>query len=135
MALLPLHDEATVSEYRTATGELQPVYEDLMASLDGLGEEGMVERWRKAKREVELDAFSFALDPKEFRPVPTDWIPRIIDIEEWRIIKAGVEQRLKALNCFLLDLYDALRPLDAITGATTMDDILDRIFSSFCIGK
>jgi tRNA modification GTPase len=35
----------------------------------------------------------------------------------------------------LLDLYSALRPLDAITGATTTDDILNLIFSSFCIGK
>jgi tRNA modification GTPase len=35
----------------------------------------------------------------------------------------------------LLDLYAALRPLDGITGATTADDILNRIFSTFCIGK
>ena len=35
----------------------------------------------------------------------------------------------------LLDLYSALRPLDDITGATTADDILNLIFSSFCIGK
>jgi tRNA modification GTPase len=35
----------------------------------------------------------------------------------------------------LLDLYNALRPLDAISGATTTDDILNLIFSTFCIGK
>ncbi len=35
----------------------------------------------------------------------------------------------------LLDLYSALRALDEITGATTADDILNLIFSSFCIGK
>ena len=35
----------------------------------------------------------------------------------------------------LLDLYNALRPLDEITGATTTDDILNLIFSTFCIGK
>jgi len=35
----------------------------------------------------------------------------------------------------LLDLYAGLRPIDAITGATTADDILNRIFSTFCIGK
>ncbi len=35
----------------------------------------------------------------------------------------------------LLDLYAALRPLDEITGATTTDDILNLIFSTFCIGK
>jgi tRNA modification GTPase len=35
----------------------------------------------------------------------------------------------------LLDLYNALRALDEITGATTNDDILNLIFSTFCIGK
>ena len=35
----------------------------------------------------------------------------------------------------LLDLYAALQQLDQLTGATTADHILNRIFSSFCIGK
>lgn len=35
----------------------------------------------------------------------------------------------------LLDLYDALRPLDALSGATDVEDILGMIFSRFCIGK
>lgn len=35
----------------------------------------------------------------------------------------------------LLDLYEALRNLDALTGVTTADDILNLIFSTFCIGK
>ena len=35
----------------------------------------------------------------------------------------------------LLDFYAALGPIDAVTGATTADDILNRIFSTFCIGK
>ncbi|HZU10622.1 MAG TPA: GTPase, partial [Pseudacidobacterium sp.] len=35
----------------------------------------------------------------------------------------------------LLDLYAALRHLDSLTGETTPDDILNLIFSTFCIGK
>jgi len=35
----------------------------------------------------------------------------------------------------LLDLYTALHELDSLTGATTSDDILHLIFSTFCIGK
>ena len=35
----------------------------------------------------------------------------------------------------LLDLYSSLRPIDQVTGATTVEDILDSIFSTFCIGK
>ena len=47
---------------------------------------------------------------------------------------AAVPQRIPH-EMILLDLYNALRPLDEITGATTADDILNLIFSSFCIGK
>jgi tRNA modification GTPase len=35
----------------------------------------------------------------------------------------------------LLDLYEALRSLDTLTGATYVDDLLDIIFSTFCVGK
>jgi tRNA modification GTPase len=35
----------------------------------------------------------------------------------------------------LLDLYGALLPLNSLTGVTTADDILHRIFATFCIGK
>jgi tRNA modification GTPase len=35
----------------------------------------------------------------------------------------------------LMDLHVALRALDSLTGATTTEDILARIFSTFCIGK
>jgi tRNA modification GTPase len=35
----------------------------------------------------------------------------------------------------LLDLHAALKELGAITGETTMDDLLDGIFSRFCVGK
>jgi tRNA modification GTPase len=35
----------------------------------------------------------------------------------------------------LVELYGALHALDAITGPTTADDILNRIFATFCIGK
>lgn len=54
---------------------------------------------------------------------------------------AALEAAKKALadkiphEMLLLDLYNGLRPLDAITGATTTDDILNLIFSTFCIGK
>jgi tRNA modification GTPase len=45
-------------------------------------------------------------------------------------VAAGIPHEM-----LLLDLYSALRPIDAITGATTADDILNRIFSTFCICK
>jgi tRNA modification GTPase len=47
---------------------------------------------------------------------------------------AAVKNRIPH-EMLLLDLYNALRPLDEITGATTNDDVLNLIFSTFCIGK
>lgn len=48
--------------------------------------------------------------------------------------RAAVDRKVPH-EMIMLDLYGALRPLDAITGETTTDDILNLIFSSFCIGK
>jgi tRNA modification GTPase len=47
-----------------------------------------------------------------------------------RAVETGLPHEM-----LLIDLYSALAPIDAITGATTADDILNRIFSTFCIGK
>ncbi len=50
----------------------------------------------------------------------------------------GGEQAIAAEvphEMLLIDLHSALRSLDALTGATTADDILNLIFSTFCIGK
>ncbi len=37
--------------------------------------------------------------------IPFDLIPRILSEEEWRTIKKGVEQRVRAINSFLFDIY------------------------------
>jgi tRNA modification GTPase len=48
--------------------------------------------------------------------------------------KIAIENKVPH-EMLLLDLYNALRSLDEITGTTTSDDILNLIFSTFCIGK
>jgi tRNA modification GTPase len=45
-------------------------------------------------------------------------------------VAAGIPHEM-----LLLDLYEALRGLDALTGVTTSEDVLGLIFSRFCIGK
>ena len=55
----------------------------------------------------------------------------LLMLEKARIAaQSGIPHEL-----LILDLYCALNPIDAITGATTADDILNRIFTTFCIGK
>ncbi|MFN7934669.1 MAG: tRNA uridine-5-carboxymethylaminomethyl(34) synthesis GTPase MnmE [Bryobacteraceae bacterium] len=68
----------------------------------------------------------------------------ITSLRHEQLLKESIEALRKAGQAvafhiphemLLLDLYAALQPIDAITGATTADDILNRIFSTFCIGK
>ena len=70
-----------------------------------MGVAGLRDIWRQGKREATLDAVSSCMTPMPFGPSPPTGIPRIIPKAEWDVISAGVEQRLKALNLFLLDLY------------------------------
>ncbi|MCA2970152.1 MAG: tRNA uridine-5-carboxymethylaminomethyl(34) synthesis GTPase MnmE [Acidobacteriaceae bacterium] len=71
-------------------------------------------------------------------------LPFVTSLRQAELFRATAEALRKAREAtalaiphemLLLDLYEALRGLDAITGATTADDILNRIFSTFCIGK
>lgn len=68
----------------------------------------------------------------------------LTSIRHHEAVTAALEALQKAVEAvgqkvphemLLLDLYAALRQLDGLTGETTADDILNRIFSTFCIGK
>jgi tRNA modification GTPase len=68
----------------------------------------------------------------------------ITNLRHQQLIKNSLEGLAKARQAaekqtphemLLLDLYDALRPLDLLTGATYADDVLDIIFKTFCVGK
>jgi uncharacterized circularly permuted ATP-grasp superfamily protein len=39
------------------------------------------------------------------RLIPFDLIPRVISANEWRFLERGIEQRVRALNAFLYDIY------------------------------
>ncbi len=39
------------------------------------------------------------------RLIPFDIVPRIISASEWRRLSAGIEQRVRALNAFMFDIY------------------------------
>lgn len=44
-------------------------------------------------------------DDAEERLIPFDMVPRIISGSEWRRLSRGIEQRVRALNAFMHDLY------------------------------
>ncbi len=58
-------------------------------------------------------------------------------LESMRTLQAALEANKGGMphEILLLELHGALQALDALTGQTTADDILARIFSTFCIGK
>ncbi|MDR3202714.1 MAG: circularly permuted type 2 ATP-grasp protein [Bifidobacteriaceae bacterium] len=60
----------------------------------------------------------------EERPFPLDAVPRIIGAGEWSVIEAGVQQRVRALEAFLADVYgrqeavsDGVVPASAIVSS------------------
>jgi tRNA modification GTPase len=87
------------------------------------------------------DAILEAVAPKGVWERETGFITSLRHEQLLRESVAYLEKACEAVRSLtphemlLLDLYGALRPFDAITGATTADDILNRIFSTFCIGK
>ena len=68
------------------------------------------------------------------RAWPFDIIPRVMPIEEWRRIEAGLKQRLTALNLFINDIYnnqsiikDGLFPAEVLAGSKN--------FRPQCVGQ
>jgi uncharacterized circularly permuted ATP-grasp superfamily protein len=52
--------------------------------------------------------FAVAGDDDE-RPFPLDLVPRVLSADEWDVLDRGVQQRVRALEAFLADVYDAGR--------------------------
>jgi tRNA modification GTPase len=78
------------------------------------------------------------------REAPTIETALLTNLRQQRAVSAAlaalgqVQQATAATvphEIILLDLYEALQALDVLTGTTTSDDILNLIFSKFCIGK
>jgi tRNA modification GTPase len=55
-------------------------------------------------------------------------------LQAWRAFRRGLEERL-ALDLAAVDLKEALDALGEITGEVTSQDILNAVFSRFCVGK
>ncbi len=47
------------------------------------------------------------------RIFPFDVVPRIVEAKEWDVLERGLEQRVRALNLFIADVYGAQKILEA----------------------
>ena len=94
------------SEWQSADGQVRPHYAALSEATKAVGFDQLGARWSDARRRVERDAVTFYLDPGNYRSMPTDFLPRVIPLQHWETIAAGVSQRLRAINHFLANLYN-----------------------------
>ena len=94
------------NEWQDSQGRPRAHYGPLSEAVSELGPDGLASRWSEAGRLLNVDAVTFYLDPGRYRNMPTDFLPRIIPMAHWEAIAAGVEQRVRAINHFLVDLYN-----------------------------
>ncbi|ASS66597.1 MULTISPECIES: circularly permuted type 2 ATP-grasp protein [unclassified Paenibacillus] len=95
-------------------GVVRPHYEQVHRHFSAMKQPEQ-ERRRQALGDRMLhEGITFTLyspgapDPQE-RTIPFDCIPRIIPPDEWHHLELGLQQRVKALNLFLQDIYHGQR--------------------------
>lgn len=99
---------AAFDEMNGFGGEVRAPYRDF---VEWLGVQHMSTlRQKSAEAEVlfRRSGITFAVygdDAVAERLIPFDIFPRIISAEEWRKLELGIEQRVRALNAFLYDIY------------------------------
>jgi len=101
--------DATYDELMHSGIQPRPVGHSLCQYLNSLSEEDIKQRKTAAELAILEMGISFTVYSDEGnidRAWPFDIIPRIIDTQEWHAIEKGLKQRLKALNCFISDVYD-----------------------------
>ncbi len=99
----------TFDEVFAADGVARPHAQPLVAELERLGADSLVAAGAVRDAIFMRQGITFDLTGAEGvggdRPFPLDLIPRIIPAGEWRSIKRGLAQRIRALNHFVDDVY------------------------------
>jgi len=116
------HDEIVVGE-----GGVRPAARGLADYLASLDARQLRERQQAAERAIAEMGVSFTVYSEGQnldRAWPFDIIPRVIAAAEWQRIAAGLGQRLRALNCFIADVYadqrllrDGIMPAELVLSA------------------
>jgi uncharacterized circularly permuted ATP-grasp superfamily protein len=89
-------------------GQVRPHYTLLARRLATLAAPDVAKRQRAADLSFQAQGITFAVDQDASGPektMPFDLVPRIVLAEEWSRIERGLEQRVRALNLFLHDIY------------------------------
>jgi len=100
-----------VDELFEPDGTPRPTAAALVAELARLGPEGLLDAGRRRDASFLRQGITFetggASEYSNDRPFPLDLVPRVLGGQEWRTIKRGLAQRIRALNHFVDDVYHA----------------------------
>ena len=91
-------DSGHFDEAFAKTGTARPPY---VAVIDALARHDLVELRERVRSNIDRIGLSFGPGV----PMMVDPVPRVIDAAEWEALEAGLLQRARALNAFLLDAY------------------------------
>jgi uncharacterized circularly permuted ATP-grasp superfamily protein len=98
------------NEALEADGAVREPYGPLMEMMERLGPGMLAERRARAGAKLRELGATFPLPgddaAKEDRILPADWVPRIVPREHWKGLSAGLLQRGRAINAWLIDLQD-----------------------------
>ena len=99
---------AAFDEMKGAEGTLRPAYNELFRWLSEVPSDVLDYRRREAEVLFRRIGITFAVYGEahaQERLIPFDVLPRILAAAEWDILRAGLEQRIKAINLYLCDVY------------------------------
>ncbi len=99
---------ATYDEMHHADGAIRPAYAGFREWYDAQDRDWLKKQDAEAERFFRRTGITFNVygdDAGEERLIPFDMIPRIVTAAEWRKLSRGIEQRVRALNAFLKDIY------------------------------
>ncbi len=106
-----------------ASGEPRPVYRPIFEVVEKIGMIGLSERLRERDRWASEAGMTFGVEGRQL-PFPADLVPRAIPAHEWSFLSSGLEQRARALELFLRDIYgeakivaDGVLPPDVVHDA------------------
>jgi uncharacterized circularly permuted ATP-grasp superfamily protein len=96
-------------EMTDSGGAVRPAYQELKRWLAELPANELDRRRREAEYLFRRSGITFAVygeaDATE-RLIPFDVVPRILTSNEWTLIQRGLEQRVRALNAYIKDVYN-----------------------------
>jgi uncharacterized circularly permuted ATP-grasp superfamily protein len=96
------------NEMFAPNGSVRAPYARVEKWLKKLGPDDIERALRESEARFRRQGITFAVygdDKASERLIPFDIVPRIFAANEWRKLSAGIEQRVRAINAFLHDLY------------------------------